>query len=262
MAFRGDETNGLPARHHQMIDVVSTDGTASAVLREAAALMNLELRGHMIGAISDRRRLAGLVLVIEAKAGAVASQLLLSGLRERSHGRIILIAQDLTAENRMLSRLHGADHVLDATIGAREIAAIIRNDLRLTAVADTHVRSGEEAHNWQLDPGRWSLITPNCREVRLTFSEYALLQLLIDSPGLVLPRPTLRAAIQGDAGRTRVLDSVVSRLRRKVWDCAGLELPLRSARNEGYVFAGMAFGRGMASEQRTAAMPHLSASRD
>ena len=86
--------------------------------------------------------------------------------------------------------------------------------------------------------GRWALVAPNGRETRLTRSEHAVLAILIGRAGEIQPRNLLRAAISGDPRRERVLDAVLSRLRRKVWDCARSELPLRSARDEGYVFAG------------------------
>ena len=56
--------------------------------------------------------------------------------------------------------------------------------------------------------------------------------------------------------RERVLDVLISKLRRKVWDCAQMELPLRSARNAGYVFAGRVGRVADPSVPATAATQH------
>ena len=185
----------------------------------------------------DLPRLAGSVLIIEARSDDICVHLFLSDIRGGTDARIILILPHVSPEASLMARLHGADHVVGSDIDPRELAAIVRNELRSGARSCARARAGEELHRWHLDGERWSLIAPNHREVRLTHSEFGLLQILIDEPGLVQSRCVLRAAIDGDPSHARVLDTVISRLRRKVWDCAHMELPLRSARGEGYVFA-------------------------
>jgi DNA-binding response OmpR family regulator len=185
----------------------------------------------------DLPRLSGAILIVDAGIDDIPLHLFLSDIRDCTDARIILILPHVSSEARLMARLHGADHVVGSDIDPRELAAIVRNELRYGARSCGRARAGEELHRWHLDGERWSLIAPNQREVRLTHSEYGLLQILVGQPGLVQSRCILRAAIDGDPSHTRVLDTVISRLRRKVWDCAHMELPLRSARGEGYVFA-------------------------
>jgi DNA-binding response OmpR family regulator len=181
--------------------------------------------------------LSGTVLILDAGFDDIALHLFLSDIRDGTDARIILILPHVSPEVSLMARLHGADHVVGSDIDPRELAAIVRNELRYDARSCGRARAGEELHRWHLDRERWSLIAPNQREVRLTHSEFALLQILVGQPGVVQSRCVLRAAIDGDPSHARVLDTVISRLRRKVWDCAHMELPLRSARGEGYVFA-------------------------
>jgi two-component system, OmpR family, response regulator len=183
-------------------------------------------------------RLQGDVVIIEAASVDEPLQLLIAEIRRNAQTRIILITPPLSVEQRILVLTQGADHVLDATIDERELAAILRNAVRPHALALAQPRAGEETHRWLLEADRWVLIAPNAREIRLTHSEYAVLELLIGEAGVVQPRAALRAVVDGDASRERVLDVLISRLRRKVWDVAGTELPVRSARSAGYVFAG------------------------
>ncbi|WBO23705.1 response regulator transcription factor [Sphingomonas abietis] len=187
-------------------------------------------------------KLSGVVLIVDAHIDGAALHLLLSDIRGGTDARIILILPRASSESRLMARLHGADHVVGADVDPRELAAIIRNEIRHHARGALvrpvgPARAGEEQHRWHLDEERWSLVAPNQCEIRLTHSEFGMLRILVGQPGVVQPRRLLRAAIDGDPSHSRVLDTVISRLRRKVWDCAHMELPLRSARGEGYVFA-------------------------
>lgn len=193
-------------------------------------------------------RLQGDVVIIETPSVDEPLHLLIGEIRRHSMVRIILLAPSLSQEQRILALTHGADHVLDATIDERELAAILRNAVRTQLLALAQPRAGEEGHRWLLEADRWVLIAPNAREIRLTHSEYAVLELLIGDAGVVQPRSALRAVVDGDVSRERVLDVLISRLRRKVWDVAGTELPVRSARSAGYVFAG-GVGRAAPADQ-------------
>lgn len=164
--------------------------------------------------------------------------LILARLRETRRANIILVAPELSLDDRLLARLHGADQIIVTGDDARELRALLANELRRAEGTRVKPRAGEEHDIWSLAPGRWALVAPNGRETRLTRSEHAVLAILIGRAGEIQPRHVLRSAISGDPRRERVLDAVLSRLRRKVWDCARSELPLRSARGEGYVFAG------------------------
>lgn len=181
--------------------------------------------------------------IIECATRDPDLHLALARLREAHGGSIVLVVPEISAEERLLARLHGADHIIVAKDDARELRAVLGNEINRAQKVRITPRAGEENQLWSLVPGRWALLAPNGRETRLTRSEHAVLDLLISRAGQIQPRHVLRAAISGDPRRERVLDAVLSRLRRKVWDCARSELPLRSARGEGYVFAGAVAGQ-------------------
>lgn len=226
-------TGGLPLV--DLVGIGSQPGLAvrSAVAKAGGRAIIQELRQSC----RSLPRLSGAVLVLDADFDGVSLHLLLSDIRDGTDARIILILPRMSSEASLMARLHGADHVIASDIDARELAAIVRNEIRHRSRSSGRSRIGEEQHRWHLDEERWSLIAPNQSETRLTHSEFGILRILIGQPGNVQPRSALRAAIDGDPSHARVLDTVISRLRRKVWDCAHMELPLRSARGEGYVFA-------------------------
>lgn len=233
-------------------DIGRPIGTSQASIEHDAAgaplspLMLRALQGlsvatrveRLSGSVTATQVSPGNALVVESESADPALHLILAQLREQSNGMIVLVVPALSPEDRLLARLHGADVLVVTTEDARELRAVIGNELRRAERSRIGPRAGEENDLWSLAPGRWALIAPNGRETRLTRSEHAVLALLISRAGEIQPRHVLRAAISGDPRRERVLDAVLSRLRRKVWDCARSELPLRSARGEGYVFAG------------------------
>lgn len=236
-AFYGAEALPAPA---------AMPGLEQADHAPISPLLQRAMHGMGVSALGDRigdgvivsRVGPGETLVVEAAAVDAQLHLFLAQLRAEQPGSIVLVVPALSQEDRLLARLHGADVIVVTTDDARELRAVLGNELRRVQRGRATPRAGEENDLWSLAPGRWALIAPNGRETRLTRSEHAVLAILIGRAGEIQPRHVLRAAISGDPRRERVLDAVLSRLRRKVWDCARSELPLRSARGEGYVFAG------------------------
>lgn len=230
--------------------------TSSPLLQRALQGLNVALQGERLSATVGLSVITpGETVVIETAAADPELHLILARLRETRSGSIVLVVPALSTEDRLLARLHGADHLVVTADDARELRAVLNNEIRRAERGRVKPRVGEEQDLWSLAPGRWALVAPNGRETRLTRSEHAVLSILIGHAGEIQPRHVLRAAISGDPRRERVLDAVLSRLRRKVWDCARSELPLRSARGEGYVFAG-AVAASQLSGQATGARPH------
>ncbi|WP_019831072.1 winged helix-turn-helix domain-containing protein [Sphingomonas sp. PR090111-T3T-6A] len=251
--------NAIVPREERSADLVHIAGLASpAVIAPAAARARLFLRHHAIerpeAAVGVR--LVGDVVIVAVEAIDPAAMLMLAEIRKRVASQLIVIAADVPAEQRILALTLGADHVLDAQVDERELTAVLRNSTRATPSRLGMARTGEAPWRWRLEADRWVLVAPNLREVRLTRSEYTVLGLLIGNAGAIRSRAELLAGINGCAERERVLDVLISKLRRKVWDCAQMELPLRSARNAGYVFAGRVGRMADPSVPATAATQH------
>lgn len=227
-----------PGTVSRSIDVIARGADPSPLVRRMAERLDYDLRHHVLGSGSfDRSRLSGLMIILDVGPADAAALLLISAIRSVGLRRILVLLPSPDPRDRHLARLHGADHVADPSVDEDELATIVRNELQHDLGWSAHPRLGEEQLIWRLHADRWSLFAPNGREIRLCRSEYNLLDLFISQAGSVHPRRLLRTLIDGDFDKERVLDVTISRLRRKVWDCSGMELPLRCARGCGYVFA-------------------------
>jgi len=218
-----------------------TGAAASRALEPAVARARFILRKHVIDCpeAAVGIRFSGDVVMVEVPAIDSPVLLMLAEIRKRITGRLVVIAGTAPAEQRILALTLGTDHVLEAPVDQRELTAVLRNAVRTGSRPGFATPRAEEAHHsWRLESHRWILIAPNLREVRLTRSEHAVLGLLLGNAGAIQTRAALLAEINGCTERERVLDVLISKLRRKVQDCTQMELPLRSARNAGYVFAG------------------------
>ncbi|MGQ0621086.1 MAG: helix-turn-helix domain-containing protein [Panacagrimonas sp.] len=93
---------------------------------------------------------------------------------------------------------------------------------------------------WRFDPVRWTLTTPSGYDMQLSMAECVVIDQLLGRAGLATSREHLRAALDRHHIRlySRNLDSLISRLRRKVERTGREKLPIQAARNIGYVFTG------------------------
>lgn len=231
-----------PLIPQRMVDLVrAKDAPPGPAILPAVARARLALQDHPIDfpEAAVGIRLLGDVVLVEVAEIDSAALLMLAEIRKRIAVRLVLIAAEAPAEQRILARTLGADHVLATPLDERELAAVLRNALRLPRAVHAAPRAGEQHHLWRLEAGRGVLVAPNRREVRLSPGEHAVLAPLMEQAGTARSRASLLASMNGASGRERVLDVMISKLRRKVREASGMELPLRSARNAGYVFAGI-----------------------
>lgn len=131
------------------------------------------------------------------------------------HLPIVVVADRDDAGRRNRAFEEGADDFLAGRIPYTEfkakIAAVLR---RRTYRGDSDMRVGELV----IDPARWRVLVGE-REVHLTKTEFTLLWKLASDPTRVFSKDELLSAVWGDRrpiGKTRVVDSHLSRLRRKL----------------------------------------------
>jgi DNA-binding response OmpR family regulator len=127
----------------------------------------------------------------------------------------IIVVADRDDDGRIRAFDEGADDFLAQGISYSEfkarIAAVLRRSMRR---GDSAVRVGELV----IDPARWMVLVGE-REVHLTKMEFRLLQKLASDPTRVFSKDELLSAVWGGKrlpGKTRTVDSHLSRLRRKL----------------------------------------------
>ena len=165
-----------------------------------------------------------------------------SRLREHTNLRIIMLTARQSVDSRVLGRTAGADVYLTKPVELRELEATIHSLYRRIQQGNDHGSDAEKPDNrscWSFDATDWSVISPNGSRVILTTSEYRVVQLLLSKPGEGVTREELGAVLgkKLNGYEDRSIDALIARLRKKIHEAAGEEIPIRTARSVGYVFA-------------------------
>lgn len=162
------------------------------------------------------------------------------GLRhDRGMGIVMCTARD-ERDLRIASLKDGADAYLVKPVDPEELEATLLSVHRRVCGTDTFsLLKISQPLPWRLDVVRHLLTAPNAVGVLLSASEVLVVQTLFGSDGRFASREELIGRLDGaaDPGSAHRLEALISRLRRKVADKAGLKLPLISAYGRGYEFA-------------------------
>jgi len=150
-----------------------------------------------------------------------------NGLRDK--GIIITSARSSTAD-RVLGAQVGADTFLVKPVLLEELTAVVRNLMRRL-----RPHTGD---SWVLNSLTWMLAAPDGQSVKLSHSEQVLLTHLSRAPGKTVSRHDLTAGLGYDPEHydQRRLEIMVRRLRAKVSQSLGRDLPLVTAHRQGYAF--------------------------
>lgn len=155
---------------------------------------------------------------------------LIAQLRAEGHklGIIVLTARIGTMDI-VTGLVGGADHYLSKTANLQELAA--------TIVALARRLGGEAPPRWVLHGSPRQLVPPGFAPVPLSEQDYTVL-LALSTGGKTVTRQAIVMALGGDFldYDQRRLDTQMRRLRRKVEEACGLDLPVSTVRAVGYRF--------------------------
>ena len=200
----------------------------------ASVLRSLRAEGASVSAVADgigvldavrARGPALLVLDVELpgpdQAGVIAS------VQSEAPNVAIIAITPRERRNSLLVQLRGdRDDYLLRPFPVDELAARIRLRLRLgPAIENTVLRQGELAVDTELGD-----VTVDGRSVSLSPTEYALLMVLITTPGTVVSPDRLAREVWSEPASVNLVQVYISYLRRKI----GPER-IRTVRGEGYV---------------------------
>ncbi|MCP4284597.1 MAG: response regulator [Gammaproteobacteria bacterium] len=164
-------------------------------------------------------------------------------LRAESDIPVIMLTALGEETDRIIGLEMGADDYLAKPFNPRELLARIKAVLRRSDNAQE--RSPREAPEclkflgWTLLPGARELIDPEQTLVPLSTAEFTLLMAFVTRPGRVLSRDQLLDLARGRDTRAfdRAIDTLVSRLRRKLGDQSRNPQIIKTVRGDGYLFA-------------------------
>ncbi len=147
-------------------------------------------------------------------------------------GIIVLTARSSTRD-KVAGLQSGADHYLIKTVDLDILAAVVDSLAR-------RLDLGGVSGDWVLDDLKRELVAPGLPPIELSAQDYTVLKAIIDGRGQSVSKQDIVSALGEDylSYDLRRLDTQINRLRRKVLDATGIELPLKTLRNEGYQFYG------------------------
>lgn len=172
-------------------------------------------------------------------------------LRNNPKVAVIIVSARDSSEDRLIGLSAGADRYLVKPVSLNELLVNIEAvQRRLNPAAQLAVSSPPENNPpiqtkptteiWRLDPREWCLSTPDGQVLPLTSREYQLLKMLVNQPGVVVGKKDITTILFG----TRVLNAnerlnvLMARLRKKSREQLGMDLPIKTAHQNGYVFTG------------------------
>jgi two-component system, OmpR family, response regulator len=156
-----------------------------------------------------------------------------------SETRIIVVTALADVDSRVAALDAGADDYISVPFELAELGARMRALLRRKPVS----AGAESAHSlrfsgWRFEPARRLMYTPKGVRMTLTATETDLMLVFCNNAGRPLSRAHLIELIRGevDVLEERRIDSLVSRLRRKLAQ-GGRQLEMvRTIRGGGYMF--------------------------
>jgi two-component system OmpR family response regulator len=168
---------------------------------------------------------------------------ILRRMRGRDRTPVIMLSAMGEDIDRIVGLEVGADDYLAKPCNPRELLARVRALLRRTARGDdpapmaaaTNSTPRRRFGEWSLDLVERSLDRSGYPPAPLTDAEFRVLTAFLDRPQRVLSRDTLIEVAKGSDADVfdRAIDVTISRLRKKL----GPGDPIRTIRNEGYMFA-------------------------
>lgn len=146
-------------------------------------------------------------------------------------GIVVLTARSAVSD-RVMGLVDGADHYLPKTADLDEIEATL-------AALSRRLESAFPANPpWLLECDRRRLVPPGHAPIPLSHQDYLVLHAVMARQGDTVSRRDIVTALGEDFFDydQRRLDTQMRRLRRKVEEAAGMDLPLNTVRNGGYCF--------------------------
>ena len=182
----------------------------------------LEKDGYRVVAAYDGRQALELaarerpaLLVLDLMLPEMSGWDVMRSLRQTSDAPVIILTARDDPTDKVVGLELGADDYVVKPFEPKELLARIRAVLRRSRAPES--RETITVGDLTVDPGRYEVHLAG-RQVDLTPTEFAILQLMARHPGIVYTRLQLLEAIRGDAyeGYERAIDSHIKNLRQKL----------------------------------------------
>lgn len=149
---------------------------------------------------------------------------------------IIVVTGRSSIEEKVSGFQNGADYYLTKPAALPELDYTIRAMKRRLSIERITQKQ------WVLDDQSWELLSPQTMQgrakIKLSAQDYSVLYTLITECGLPVSRRQLVDALGKDFMEydQRRMDTQIRRLRKKVKEKLGVELPVKTVHSVGYIF--------------------------
>jgi len=224
--------------------IIDDDISLCSMLKEYFALhdMKLDMSHHGVQGLEEARSGKFDMILLDVMLPGIDGFDVLRRLRSVSDVSVLLLTARSEVDDRIVGLEIGADDYLPKPFNPRELVARIRAVLRRRALPSGGAPPDKPArkismHGFDLDAGTRSARYRGS-SLPLTDTEFALLEALLESPGVVLAREHLsdRLSQRPFHPFDRSLDMLVSRLRRKLDIKDNPGQAIKTIRSAGYVF--------------------------
>lgn len=179
------------------------------------------------------------IAVLDVGLSDRSAYVLAEYIRKHTCMGIIMLSDRTDVEDRIHGYRAGVDLYLPKPVDSRELtAAVLRLKSRLGRKGCA-VAKPSAPESWQLLRRTWQLVTPTGCAIGLTAKEMQFLACIASVPGKPVRRDALFGALgyRDDKYANRAMDSLVSRLRRKVEANIIPPAPIKTIHTQGYCFS-------------------------
>ncbi len=179
------------------------------------------------------------LVVLDVMLPAVSGFEVLKWIRHRSNVPVIMLTARDGDVDRVVGLEMGADDYVPKPVNPRELVARIRAVLRRAGSAEVHSESELSVGAIRLDGSSRDAWSGN-RKLDLTTAEFNLLQHLLRNAGRIVSREEISSVAFGrrhSTGTDRNVDTLVSKVRRKLGRTNDMEDRIKTIRNVGYLYA-------------------------
>jgi two-component system response regulator CpxR len=226
----------LPSNEPRLL-LVDDDRALAAMLGEYLTLQGFSVESVASGeeALTSIEGRAPDLVVLDIGLPGIDGLQTLERLRHRHTLPVIMLTAHGEDRDRIAGLLAGADDYLPKPFNPLELAARIRAVLK-RSIAATGERALLGYGNLELHIKRREVLVEG-RPVALTATELRILEVLLNRKGEVLSRAELTEAAVGRPleAYDRSVDTLVSKLRRKLGAAGASGAEIRSLRGHGYV---------------------------
>jgi DNA-binding response OmpR family regulator len=220
--------------------IVDDDVGLTELLREY-----LEIEGFSVETLHDGAACLRMnmdekdLVVLDVMLPAVSGFEVLKRLRHRSNVPVIMLTARDGDVDRVVGLEMGADDYVSKPVNPRELVARIRAVLRRMGATEA-MPTGEIAVGLVRLDGASRTAWSGDRKLDLTTAEFNLLQHLLRNAGRIVAREEISAVAFGrrySAAADRNVDTLVSKVRRKLGRASDMEDHIKTIRNVGYLYA-------------------------